>query len=58
MNKIWYGIGDFFEATFGIIDSIGNSINYLYIGIITAFLVVWVSKMVKHRRDGEEHAQL
>ena len=33
-----------------------NTINYLYIVIIFAILVIWTTKMIKHRKDGEEHA--
>ena len=57
MSKIFYAIGDFFDIIFNGVESIGNSINYLYIIVIFAFLVIWTSKMIKHRKDGEEHAE-
>ena len=56
MNKIFYAIGDFFGLVFNGVEAVGNSINYLYIGVIFVFLVVWTVKMLKHRKDGEEHA--
>ncbi len=56
MNKIWYGIGDFFESIFEFMPAIGDGINYFYMLVIFVFLVVWTSKMVKHKRDGKEHA--
>ena len=56
MNKIFYAIGDFFGLIFNGVEAVGNTINYLYIAIIFAFLVIWTSKMLKHRKDGEEHA--
>ena len=56
MNKIFYAIGDFFGLIFNGVEAIGNTINYLYIVIIFAFLVIWTVKMLKHRKDGEEHA--
>ncbi len=56
MNDIFYAIGDFFGRVFNGVESVGNSINYLYIGVIFVFLVVWTVKMLKHRKDGEEHA--
>ena len=56
MNKIFYAIGDFFGLIFNGVESVGNTINYLYIVIIFAFLVIWTTKMLKHRKDGEEHA--
>lgn len=58
MKKIWYAIGDSFDYLFAIADWIGNTINYFYIGVIFAFLVFWVGKMQKHRKDNEEHAPL
>ena len=56
MNKIFYAIADFFGLIFNGVESVGNIINYLYIFIIFAFLVIWTTKMLKHRKDGEEHA--
>tara|TARA_B110000908_G_scaffold129370_1_gene152008 strand:+ start:261 stop:437 length:177 start_codon:yes stop_codon:yes gene_type:complete len=56
MNDIFYAIGDFFGLVFNGVEAVGNSINYLYIGVIFVFLVVWTVKMLKHRKDGEEHA--
>ena len=56
MNKIFYVIGDFFGLIFDGVEAVGNTINYLYIVIIFAFLVIWTTKMIKHRKDGEEHA--
>lgn len=56
MNKIWYGIADFFEFIFQIIEKLGNTINYIYIVVIFVFLVVWTIQMIKHRKNNEEHA--
>ena len=56
MNDIFYAIGDFFGLVFNGVEAVGNRINYLYIGVIFVFLVVWTVKMLKHRKDGEEHA--
>ena len=53
---MFYAIGDFFGVIFNGVEALGNSVNYIYIGVIFAFLVVWTSKMIKHRKDGEEHA--
>lgn len=56
MSKIFYAIGDFFSLIFNGVEALGNSVNYVYIGVIFTFLVVWTVKMLKHRRDGEENA--
>tara|TARA_B100000927_G_scaffold98366_2_gene79592 strand:- start:18906 stop:19082 length:177 start_codon:yes stop_codon:yes gene_type:complete len=57
MKNIFYSIGDFFEIVFGVVESIGNTINYFYIGVIFVFLVVWTIEMFKHRKNNEEHAK-
>ena len=56
MKEVFYAIGDFFGSIFEIIESMGNTLNYFYIGVIFIFLVVWTSKMIKHKKNGEEHA--
>ncbi len=58
MNKIWFGIADFFSIIFQIMESLGNTINFIYILVIGAFLVLWILKMIKHRKNNEEHASL
>ena len=55
MNKIWHAVSNFFEGIFEIVEDLGNSVNYFYIGVIFIFLVVWVAKMIKHRKNNEEH---
>ena len=56
MKEVFYAIGDFFGSIFEIIESMGNTLNYFYIGVIFFFLVVWTAKMIKHKKDGNEHA--
>ena len=58
MKEVFYAIGDFFGLIFNGVEVLGNSPNYFYIGVIFAFLVVWITKMLKHRKDNEEHASL
>ena len=45
MKEIFCAIGDFFSLIFMGVETIGNSINYLYICIIFLFLVIWTAKM-------------
>ena len=56
MNNFFYAIGAFFESIFEFMPAVGNVMNYFFMLIIFIFLVVWTSKMVKHKKDGEEHA--
>ena len=56
MKEVFYTIGDFFGLIFNGVEALGNMPNYIYIGVIFIFLVVWTTKMLKHRKDNEEHA--
>ena len=56
MTTVFYAIADFFKSIFLIMESIENTVNYLYIGVIFIFLVLWTAKMIQHRKNGEEHA--
>ena len=58
MTKFWTTLGDIFGLSFNIIDFIGNKMNYIYIGIIFIFLVVWTIIMFRHKRNNEEHSPL
>ena len=58
MKEVFYVIADFFGLIFNVVEALGNMPNYVYIGIISIFLVLWTFKMLKHRKDNEEHAQL
>ena len=58
MTKFWTTLGDIFGLSFNIIDFIGNKMNYIYIGIIFIFLVVWTIIMFRHKINNEEHAPL
>ena len=57
MTNFFYAIADFFEIIFGVVESIGNTINYFYIVVIFVFLVVWTIEMFKHKKNNEEHAK-
>ena len=56
MNNFFYTIGDFFQSIFELMPGAGNLMNYFFIFVIFTFLIVWTSKMVKHKKDGEEHS--
>ena len=58
MKDVFYAIADFFNLIFTGVEALGNSLNYIYIGVIFVFLVLWTFKMIKHRKDNEEHAPL
>jgi len=56
MNNFFYTIGDFFQSIFELMPGVGNLMNYFFIFVIFTFLIVWTSKMVKHKKDGEERS--
>jgi hypothetical protein len=56
MKELFYTIADLFSLIFSVVESLGNMPNYLYICVIFMFLVVWTTKMLKHKKDNEEHA--
>jgi tellurite resistance protein TehA-like permease len=58
MKDIFYAIADFFEYIFNVVEILGNIPNYLYIVIISVFLILWIIIMLKHRKDNQEHASL
>lgn len=58
MKEIFYAIADIFELIFNGVEALGNTLNYLYMGVIFIFLVVWTIKMLNHRKNNEEHANL
>ncbi len=57
MKNIFHSIGGFFEQIFTVVESIENIINYFYIGVIGAFLILWTMQMFKHKKNNEEHAK-
>ena len=58
MKEVFYAISNFFDLIFNGIETLENGPNYFYIAIIFIFLVIWISKMLTHRKDNEEHAPL
>ena len=55
MTTVFYAIADFFKSIFLVMESIENTVNYFYIVVIFAFLVLWTLRMLNHRKNGEEH---
>ncbi len=53
MNDFWYGLSDFFKATFEILPMLGNIPNVLL--TIVGFVATgyWVGQMRKHKNAEE-----
>ena len=58
MKEIFCAIADLFGVVFAGVETLGNTLNYIYMAVIFIFLVLWTLKMIKHRKDNEEHAPL
>lgn len=58
MKEIFYAIADFFGILFEGIETLGNTLNYIYIIVIFSLLIGWTFKMMQHRKNNEEHAPL
>lgn len=52
-NNFIYGLGEFFEWTFGILPMLGNGFNYLIMIVMTVFFFYWMGQMSKHKKAGE-----
>lgn len=53
LRSFFEALGDFFEWTFQILPFLGNSVNYLFMIIMTIFTVYWFGQMNKQRKAGE-----
>ncbi|MFT5969856.1 MAG: hypothetical protein ACI8ZO_000353 [Flavobacteriales bacterium] len=53
MNEFWYGVSDFFKATFEILPKLGNMPNVLLSIVGFVALSYWVAQLIKHKRAGE-----
>lgn len=50
MNEFWYGLSDFFKATFEILPALGNLPNWLFIVVGFVATAYWVGEMRKHNK--------
>ena len=58
MKDIFFAIADLFGMLFEGIETLGNTLNYIYIIVIFFLLIGWAFKMMQHRKNNEEHAPL
>jgi len=47
-SEFWYGVGNFFTDTFGILRAGGNFVNWIFIVIIFVTLLAWLSMQAKY----------
>jgi len=53
LRNFFEGLGDFFQATFKILPTVGDSVNRLFMLVIAGGLVYWIIQMRKHKANGE-----
>jgi hypothetical protein len=49
-SDFWYAVGDFFTETFKILPVLGDSVNWLFIGIIATGLTVWLFMQASYNK--------
>ena len=53
-NDFVYGLGDFLEATFGILPTLGNLPNILFSLIIFGGLVYWIKQLGAYKAEAKK----
>jgi hypothetical protein len=53
LRNFFEGLGDFFQSTFSILPTIGDTVNTLFMLIIGGGLLYWIIQMRKHKANGE-----
>lgn len=52
-TEVFYALGDFFYATFELLESLGNLPNVLFIVIGFIAALTWILQMVKHQKESK-----
>lgn len=47
-SDFWYAVGDFFTETFKILPVLGDSVNWMFIGLIAMGLTIWMFMQAKY----------
>lgn len=47
-SDFWYAVGDIFTETFKILPVLGDTVNWMFIGFISAALTVWMFMQGKY----------
>ncbi|MBN8701454.1 MAG: hypothetical protein J0M08_00150 [Bacteroidetes bacterium] len=58
MTEFFYGIGELFEASFKIIEKLGDGPNVLFIVICFAALILWVRRINIYNKEAEKNGTL
>lgn len=57
-NDFVYGLGDFLEATFQILPTLGNLPNALFSLIIFGGLVHWMRQLGKYKKEAQRNGTI
>ena len=57
-TEIIYGLGDFFYATFGIMEKLGNVGNVFFIVVGVVLILTWLKMMSSYNKEAAENGTL
>lgn len=57
-NDIVYGTGDAINASFTVIEMLGNNFNYMLIGLGFVLFFYWMGQMFKHKKEAKENGTI
>lgn len=57
-NDFVYGLGEVIEATFVILETLGNIPNVLFTLVIVIATAFWLNELKKYRRRSEETGEM
>lgn len=57
-NDLVYGLGEMIEATFVVLELLGNFPNILFTLVIFVGFIYWLNELVKYRRKAEKSGKI
>lgn len=58
LNDIVEPLADLFTWTFGILEGLGNSFNWLIIAVMFVLNVIWIKKMGDYNREAKQNGTM
>ncbi len=58
LNDLLEPIVELFSWTFGILEALGNSFNWIIIAIISIMGIIWIKKMADFNKEAKENGTL
>lgn len=58
MTDVWYGLGHFFQWTFGMMKALGNGPNLFFWLLIITLIGTWLRMQGKFNKEAKENNTL